>query len=270
MGQSKYSPVWNVDARVRQSVERRALLHAYRHGDLAARDRLIEAFMPLVRAIARRHAGRGELIEDLEQVGTIGLLKALDRFDPDRSVELMTYVFPSILGEVKRHFRDRAWAVKVPRRKKELYFRVTKIAGDLTSSLGRAPTTVEIAVAAGIPEEEIAEALEVGGLHSARPLTAFFDGDEQTDDALTSVLAHDESGYEATEHRFMLDAALRVLNDREKHVINLRFYDDLTQQEIADRVGVSQMHISRLISRSLAKMGNELGDLAADASGIAA
>jgi RNA polymerase sigma-B factor len=179
-------------------------------------------------------------------------------------------VFPSILGEVKRHFRDRAWAVKVPRRKKELYFRVTKIVGELTSSLGRAPTTVEIAAAVGIPEDEIAEAIDVGRLHSSRPLTAFFDGDEQTDNAMTSVLAREETGYETTEHRFMLDAALGVLNDREKHIINLRFYDDLTQQEIADRVGVSQMHVCRLISRSLTKMGNELGELAARDDRIAA
>ncbi len=238
---------------------RRALLRAYRErGDAAARDRLIEDFMPLVRAVARRYAGRGELVDDLEQVGSVGLIKAIDRFDLDREVELMTYVFPTVVGEVKRHFRDRAWSVTVPRRLKELHFQVSRLLEDLTSSLGRSPTVAELANEAGVSEEEVVEALEVGRAYASRSLTSAVEGDERAEGELIDLLHSDESGYEAAENRQLLAAGLRALDERERRIVQLRFVEGLTQSQIAIEVGISQMHVSRLIRRALEKLGEEI------------
>ncbi len=154
-------------------VERRALLRAYReNGDLAARDRLVEGFMPLVSSLARRYAGRGEQLEDLEQVASLGLMKAIERFDLDREVDLVTYIFPTVVGELKRHFRDRVWSVTVPRRLKELYQLLSRLLDELTAKNGRQPTIPELAEAAGVTEEEVVEALEAGRAYAARSLTA--------------------------------------------------------------------------------------------------
>src|SRR5262249_22398897 len=154
-------------------VERRALLRAYReNGDLHARDRLVEGFMPLVSSLARRYAGRGEQLEDLEQVASLGLMKAIERFDLDREVDLVTYIFPTVVGELKRHFRDRVWSVTVPRRLKELYQLLSRLLDELTAKNGRQPTIPELAEAAGVTEEEVVEALEAGRAYAARSLTA--------------------------------------------------------------------------------------------------
>src|SRR5262249_13413645 len=142
--------------------DRRALLRAYReNGDIAARDRLIESFLPVIRSIAYRYAGRGEQLDDLEQVASVGLIKAIERFDLDRDVELMTYVFPTVVGELKRHFRDRGWSVTVPRRLKELHYRLSRLIEELTATLGRSPTITELAEETGGDEEEVVEAPEV-------------------------------------------------------------------------------------------------------------
>jgi RNA polymerase sigma-B factor len=239
--------------------ETRALLRAYHErGDLAARDRVIEAHLPLVRALARRYAGRSEQLEDLIQVGSIGLIKAIDRFQLDRGVELTTYAIPTIIGEIKRHFRDKGWAVHVPRRLKELSLRLTHLVEQLSGTLGRSPTVAELAKAAGVEEEEVVEALEIGQAYSTMSLSAAPGGDEDADlDPLGSI-GNLEPGFETSEDRALLSPGFRALDPRERKIMHLRFFAGLTQSEIAAEVGISQMHVSRLIRRSLEKMREEI------------
>jgi RNA polymerase sigma-B factor len=239
--------------------DRRALLRAYReNGDIAARDRLIESFIPVVRSIAYRYAGRGEQIDDLEQVASVGLIKAIERFDLDRDVELMTYVFPTVVGELKRHFRDRGWSVTVPRRLKELHYRLSRLIEDLTATLGRSPTIAELAEETGVDEEEVVEALEVGRAYSSRSLTRALEADEGGGAELIDLIDDEERGYEAAENRQLLATGLRSLDDRERRIIQLRFVEGLTQSQIAVEIGISQMHVSRLIRRALEKLSAEI------------
>jgi len=239
--------------------ERRALLCAYREsGDTAARDRLIEDFLPLARSLARRYSGRGEMLDDLEQVAAVGVIKAIDRFDLDRDVEVMSYVFPTVVGELKRHFRDRVWSVTVPRRLKELHYRLSRLLDELSSRLGRSPTIAELAREAGVEEEEVVEALEVGRAYSSRSLTTSLSADEGHESELLDLLEDDEPGYEAAETRQFLAAGLRTLDERERRIVQLRFVDGLTQSQIAAEIGISQMHVSRLIRRMLEKLGSEI------------
>jgi RNA polymerase sigma-B factor len=239
--------------------DRRALLRAYREdGDLAARERLIESLIPVVRSIAYRYAGRGEQIDDLEQVASVGLIKAIDRFDLDRDVELMTYVFPTVVGELKRHFRDRGWSVTVPRRLKELHYRLSRLIEELTATLGRSPTISELAQDAGVDEEEVVEALEVGRAYASRSLTRALDSDDGGRVELIDLLDDEERGYEAAENRELLSSGLRALDERERRIIHLRFVDGLTQSQIAVEIGISQMHVSRLIRRALETLSEEI------------
>jgi RNA polymerase sigma-B factor len=239
--------------------DRRALLRAYREkGDVAARDRLIESFIPVVRSIAYRYAGRGEQIDDLEQVASVGLIKAIERFDLDREVELMTYVFPTVVGELKRHFRDRGWSVTVPRRLKELHYRLSRLIEELTATLGRSPTIAELAQEAGVEEEEVVEALEVGRAYASRSLTRQLDSDDGIGAELIDLIDHEERGYEAAENRELLASGLKTLDDRERRIVQLRFVDGLTQSQIAVEIGISQMHVSRLIRRALEKLSEEI------------
>ncbi len=240
-------------------VDRRALLRAYREdGDLAARDRLVEGFMPLVSSLARRYAGRGEQFEDLQQVAALGLVKAIDRFDLDREVDLVTYIFPTVVGELKRHFRDRVWSVTVPRRLKELHQLLSRLIEDLTSRNGRSPTIPELALAAGVTEEEVVEGLEAGRAYTARSLTATQDVEDGAEVALIDLLEDEETGYEDAENRDLLASGIHALDERERMIVRLRFADGLTQSEIATQVGVSQMHVSRLLRRALEKLGEEI------------
>ncbi len=240
-------------------VDRRSLLRAYREqGDLTARDRLVEDFMPLIQSLARRYAGRGEQLEDLQQVAALGLVKAIDRFDLDRDVELVTYIFPTVVGELKRHFRDRVWSVSVPRRLKELHQLLSRLLEEMTADLGRSPTIAELAGAAGVPEEDALEALEAGRAYTARSLSSSPDAEGGSDVELIDLLEDEERGYEAAENRELLSTGLRALDDREKRIVQLRFVDGLTQSQIASEVGVSQMHVSRLIRRALEKLGSEI------------
>jgi RNA polymerase sigma-B factor len=239
--------------------DRRALLRAYReNGDIAARDRLIESFIPVVRSIAYHYAGRGEQVDDLEQVASVGLIKAIDRFDLDRDVELMTYVFPTVVGELKRHFRDRGWSVTVPRRLKELHYRLSRVIEELTATLGRSPTIAELAEETGVDEEEVVEALEVGRAYSSRSLSRALEADEGGGAELIDLIHDDELGYEAAENRQLLASGLRSLDDRERRIIQLRFVEGLTQSQIAVEIGISQMHVSRLIRRALEKLSAEI------------
>jgi RNA polymerase sigma-B factor len=248
---------------VASEVDRRALLRAYREkGDVAARDRLIEDFMPLISSLARRYAGRGEQLEDLQQVASLGLVKAIERFDLDRDVELVTYVFPTVVGELKRHFRDRVWSVTVPRRLKELHQLLSRLLEELTARQGRSPTIPELAEAAGVTEEEVVEALEAGRAYSARSLTSSPDSSEEGSDVeLIDLLEDEETGYEAAENRDLLASGLKALDERERRIVQLRFVEGLTQSQIAAEIGVSQMHISRLIRRALEKLGREIDTL---------
>jgi RNA polymerase sigma-B factor len=235
-----------------QEPETRALLRAYHvEGDLKARDRLIELHLPLVRALARRYAGRSEQLDDLIQVGSIGLIKAVDRFDVERGVALTTYAIPTIIGELKRHFRDKGWALHVPRRLKELSLQLTQLVETLSTKLGRSPTISELAKAAKVEEEDVIEALEIGQAYSTLSLSP---GDEDSDlDPLGSIGAV-EPGYETSEDRTLLLPGFKVLEERERKIMTLRFFGGLTQSEIAAEVGISQMHVSRLIRHSLEKM----------------
>ncbi|HWE82941.1 MAG TPA: SigB/SigF/SigG family RNA polymerase sigma factor [Gaiellaceae bacterium] len=240
-------------------VDRRSLLRAYReNGDVAARDRLVADFMPLISSLARRYAGRGEQLDDLEQVASLGLVKAIDRFDLDREVELVTYIFPTVVGELKRHFRDRVWSVSVPRRLKELHQQISRMIEDQTARLGRSPTIPELAEAAGVTEEEVVEAMEAGRAYSARSLTTSPDSDGDSDVELIDLLEVEERGYEAAENRELLASGIRALDERERRIVQLRFVDGLTQSQIAAEIGVSQMHVSRLIRRALEKLEQEV------------
>jgi RNA polymerase sigma-B factor len=237
----------------------RELLRRYHHdGDVEARQRLIEQYLPLVRSLARRYSYRGEQLEDLVQVGCIGLIKAIDRFDVDRGVELTTYATPNIIGEIKRHFRDKGWSIRVPRGLQELNVKLSKLIEELTVQLERSPTIPELAKAASVEEEEVLEALETGQAYSTLSLSAPSSGDDNEDLDPLESLGELEPEYEVSEDRAVLAPGLRVLDERERKILHLRFYDGLTQSQIAQQVGISQMHVSRLIRRSLEKMRAEI------------
>jgi len=237
----------------------RELLRRYHHdGDVEARERLIEQYLPLVRSLARRYSYRGEQLEDLVQVGCIGLIKAIDRFDVDRGVELTTYATPNIIGEIKRHFRDKSWSIRVPRGLQELNVTLSKLIEELTVQLERSPTIPELAKAASVEEEEVLEALETGQAYSTLSLSAPSSGDDNEDLDPLESLGELEPEYEVSEDRAVLAPGLRVLDERERKILHLRFYDGLTQSQIAQQVGISQMHVSRLIRRSLEKMRAEI------------
>ena len=210
----------------------KALLRRYHEeGDLAAREQLIEQYMSLVRSLARRYSYRGEQFEDLVQIGAIGLIKAIDRFDLDRGVELTTYATPNIIGEIKRHFRDKGWSVRVPRGLQELNVQLSRLVEQLTVQLSRSPTIPELSKAAGVEEEEVLESLGT-----------------------------EEHEYEVSEDRAILAPGFRVLDERERTILHLRFFKGLTQSQIAQQVGISQMHVSRLIRRSLEKIREEIAE----------
>jgi RNA polymerase sigma-B factor len=233
------------------------LLRAYHlDGDRAARDRLVQEMLPLVRSLAARYAGRGEQVEDLVQVGAIGLIKAIDRFDLDRGVELTTYAVPTIVGEIRRHFRDKAWALHVPRRLKELNLKVSRLVDDLTTDLGRSPTVAELAVAAEVDEEDVIDALESRHAYTARPLSTPTDDDGDGD--LLDTLGDEERAYADLEDTSLVKSGLEALDERERRIVELRFFQGLTQSQIAAEIGISQMHVSRLLRRALETMRGRL------------
>jgi len=250
-------------------VDDKILLRRYHEdGDLHAREKLIEQYMSLVRSLARRYSYRGEQLEDLVQIGAIGLIKAIDRFDLERGVELTTYATPNIIGEIKRHFRDKGWSVRVPRGLQELNVQLSRLMEQLTVQLGRSPTIPELAKASGATEEEVLEALESGRAYSSLSLSAGGGGDGDDDlDPLESI-GSEEHQYEVSEDRAVLAPGFRALDERERKILQLRFFDGLTQSQIAQQVGISQMHVSRLIRRSLEKIREEIAsDETADSAG---
>ena len=239
----------------------KVLLRRYHEeGDVVAREQLIERYMSLVRSLARRYSYRGEQLDDLVQIGAIGLIKAIDRFDLSRNVELTTYATPNIIGEIKRHFRDKGWAVRVPRGLQELNVQISKLIEQLTVQLSRSPTIAELAEAAGVEEEAVLEALESGRAYSSVSLSPGANSDEDGElDPLESLGAEDFE-YELSEDRAVLAPGFKVLDQRERQILHLRFFSGLTQSQIAEQIGISQMHVSRLIRRSLEKIREEIAE----------
>ncbi len=219
-------------------------------GRTVARDALVHLHLPLVEHCARRFRNRGEPFEDLVQVGTIGLLKSIDRFDTDRGVEFSTYATPTIIGEIKRYFRDKGWAIRVPRRLQELRMQIGAATAELTQSLGRSPTPRELADSIGCSVEEIIEGIESSNAYSTLSLDASDDTEDGANTMLDAIGIEDEN-LEHVEIRESLKPLLDALEPREKKILLLRFFKNKTQTEIAQEIGVSQMHVSRLLSRTL-------------------
>lgn len=237
--------------------ERQALQDKFaafaRTGDVGLRDELVAAHLGLAEYLARRFANRGEPLDDLIQVASVGLLKAVNRFDPSRGVAFSTYATHTIVGELKRHFRDKGWAVRAPRRMQELYLRVGKVVARLGQELGRSPTIAELAAEVGVSEEEILEALEAGQAYRFASLDAPVTNDPEGE-TLATKLGSEDRGLDAAEHRATLGPLIDQLTPRERTILQLRFFDGLTQSEIASRLGISQMHVSRLLARSVAQL----------------
>ena len=225
------------------------------------RDQLVEIHLPLVEYLARRFRNRGEPLDDLVQVATIGLIKSVDRFDLERGVEFSTYATPTIVGEIKRHFRDKGWAIRVPRRLQELKLSLTKATSDLSQKNGRAPTVAELAGYLELTEEEILEGLESANAYSAVSLDAPDGGDDDSPAVADSLGMIDEA-LEGVEYRESLKPLLDKLPAREKRILMLRFFGGMTQSQIANDLGISQMHVSRLLARTLAQL--RVGLLAED------
>jgi RNA polymerase sigma-B factor len=223
----------------------------------ADRERLIMEHLPLVRGLARRYADRGEPLDDLVQVGTIGLIKAIDRFDPARGYKLASFATPTILGEIRRHFRDRSWTVRVPRGIQEARARIAQAVDELSATRGRSPSVREIAEAADLSVEDVLDALAAGSAQRPAPLAApGRDGDE--DEGIAVGL--EDPGFEQADARATLEAGLSDLPARERVILHLRFEEGLTQSQIAEQVGVSQMHVSRLIRRALERLRESAGE----------
>jgi RNA polymerase sigma-B factor len=214
---------------------------------------LVELHLPLVEYLARRFRNRGEWLDDLTQVATIGLIKSIDRFDLERGVEFSTYATPTIVGEIKRHFRDKGWAVRVPRRLQELKLSLTKAIGDLAQREGRAPTVSELAAHLQMSEEEVLEGLESANAYSTVSLDAPDSGDEDAP-AVADSLGMIDDALEGVEYRESLKPLLERLPPREKKILLLRFFGNMTQSQIAAELGISQMHVSRLLARTLAQL----------------
>ncbi|MFN2524632.1 MAG: RNA polymerase sigma factor SigF [Mycobacteriales bacterium] len=217
------------------------------------RDELVEAHIPLVEYLARRFRNRGEPLDDLIQVATIGLIKSVDRFDLERGVEFSTYATPTIVGEIKRHFRDKGWAIRVPRRLQELKLSLTKATSELSQKNGRSPTVAELATHLQMSEEEILEGLESANAYSAVSLDAPDGGDDDSP-AVADTLGMMDDSLEGVEYRESLKPLLEKLPPREKRILLLRFFGNMTQSQIAAELGISQMHVSRLLARTLAQL----------------
>ncbi|MEU6097442.1 RNA polymerase sigma factor SigF [Streptomyces sp. NPDC047079] len=220
------------------------------------RNQLVRMHLPLVEHLARRFRNRGEPLDDLTQVATIGLIKSVDRFDPDRGVEFSTYATPTVVGEIKRHFRDKGWAVRVPRRLQELRLALTTATAELSQLHGRSPTVHELAEKLAISEEEVLEGLESANAYSTLSLDVPDTDDESP--AVADTLGAEDEALEGVEYRESLKPLLEDLPPREKRILLLRFFGNMTQSQIAQEVGISQMHVSRLLARTLAQLREKL------------
>ncbi len=224
----------------------------------SAREDLVRLHLPLVEHCARRFRNRGEPHEDLVQVGTIGLIKAVDRFETDRGVEFSTYATPTIIGEIKRYFRDKGWAIRVPRRLQELRMQITAATAELTQKLGRSPTPRELGELIGCSVEEIIEGMESSNAYSTLSLDASGDSSDDGPPSLLDSLGVVDIGLEHVEIRESLKPLLEGLDPREKRILLLRFFKNMTQSQIAEEIGVSQMHVSRLLTKTLKQLRTSL------------
>jgi RNA polymerase sigma-B factor len=225
----------------------------------ALRQRLVEMHLPLVAHLARRFRDRGEPWDDLVQVGTIGLIKSVDRFQIDRGVEFSTYATPTILGEIKRHFRDRGWAIRVPRRLQELRLALAQATSELSQELGRSPTVNELAAKLDLEPAQIIEGMESASAYTAISLDAP-EGRDPDGEPVTHRLGVEDESLEIVEYRESLRPLLASLPPRERTIVVLRYFGELTQSQIADRLGISQMHVSRLLARTLAQLREGLAE----------
>jgi RNA polymerase sigma-B factor len=253
--QSRLRPPAARDDRVARNAEERRLFTRYRRdNDPGAREALVERFLPLAKQLARRYH-RGDVpLEDLVQVASLGLLNAIDRFDPERDVAFSSYAVPTIAGELKRYFRDKAWSVHVPRDLNEHAIRVDRTTELLINRLGRVPTVSDIADHLGITIEEVLEAREASAAYRADSLDRPASADKEDGDRLVDALGADDPGFARAEQSATVQRLARVLTDREREILRLRFREDLTQAEIGERLGVSQMQISRLLRQAIERL----------------
>ncbi|WP_138760075.1 RNA polymerase sigma factor SigF [Modestobacter altitudinis] len=217
------------------------------------REILVEEHLPLVRHFARRFSNRGEPFDDLLQVGTLGLIAAIDRFDPTRGVEFLSFAVPTITGEIKRHFRDQGWSVRVPRRLQELHLSLNAAVSELSQKNGHAPTPSELAEHLGIPRAEVLEGLAVANAYRSSSLDERLSGEEDSP-TLAATLGEEDAALEGVEYRESLQPLLATIPARERRILILRFFGNMTQSQIAADIGISQMHVSRLLSQTLAKL----------------
>jgi RNA polymerase sigma-B factor len=249
---TKFDPP-RISGTERHRRDRELFLRLKQHGDQHAREELVERFMGLARQVAVRYRRQSEPLEDVMQVAALGLLKAIDRFDADRGIAFSSFAVPTMLGEVKRHFRDKSWTVRPPRDLQELTLRVEQATSALASQLGRSPSVPELSQHLDVGDEEILEALEAGRARSATSLSAPR-GDPDDGATLGDVLGDEEDGFERAEERATLATLFAELTPRERVVLTLRFREDMTQAEIGQIVGVSQMQVSRIIRSSIERL----------------
>jgi RNA polymerase sigma-B factor len=237
-----------------RETERQLLLRYHREGDLAAREELVERFLPLARDLALRYSYTDEPFDDLLQVASLGLIKAIDRFEPGRGTKFTSYAAPTILGELKRHFRDKGWSLHVPRDLQERTLAVSRETEALSKQLGRSPMVREVAAGLGCSVEEVLEAQEAAASYEAASLDAPAARDDEESAALVDLLGAEDSAYELVEDRHAIASTWQALPDVERKVLELRFMHDLTQREIGEQIGYSQMHVSRLLRRALNRL----------------
>ncbi len=226
-------------------------------GDEDAREQLIVSHLNLVRFLASKFKNRGESLDDLIQVGTIGLIKAIDRFEPERGLEFTTYATPTIMGEIKRHFRDKGWSVRVPRRLQELSAKVNQATDELTKDLQRSPSVDEIAASLGVTVDEVLEAMESSSAYSSVPLEGGGSGDQDAPSVIDHYATEDQDLL-ASDDRMVIEDTIGSFSPREQEVLKMRFQDGLTQVEIAKRLGVSQVQVSRFLRRTLKKVQDRI------------
>ncbi len=243
----------SADAR---EVQRAKFVEYRRTRERRLRNELIEAHQGLAVHLARRFANRGEQLDDLKQVAFVGLLKAVERFDPGRNLELSTFATATIEGELKRHFRDRTWAIRPPRSRQELHLRLGGAVSELSQQLGRAPRVPEVAAHLGVSEDEVLDAMDAGGAYRPASLDAPRSGSESA--SLESSIGTEDTGFELAEHRLIIEELLAGLPEREQTIVRLRFFEEMGQADIAAQVGISQMHVSRLLARTLVQLREQL------------
>lgn len=243
---------------------RRLLVRYHKHGDKNAREKVIQEQLPLAEFLARKFSGRGEPLDDLVQVASVGLIKAVDRFDVDRKIEFSTYATPNILGEIKRYFRDKGWAMRVPRGLQELRQSAKEAIRNETVRTGQSPTLHDLAESLDADVESVAEALTLGRAYNTASLDAPVSQDEPDGDTIMDLQADDNSPIEGLEDRILLQEAIEGLRGQQQQILKLRFNEGKTQTEIADHIGVSQMHVSRLLRRALEDLRVELEQLERD------